>query len=278
MDRIASEVTQGTIRAHPDGSARSRRWQAWFIVAIAVTIAVCEYVFTYQNVAYGIVIALVLAMVIYFVLSALRFDENIASCAESLALIPLYILFTSSLPWFFINQQYLLPAVYSCILVLCLWYVYSHKLNLKQIFNISKQKVLKYILIGTFIGIPLGVAEYFVLRPAAAFPTFELQYFLRDFAYMLLFVGLGEELLFRGLIQQDLVKAFGWRWGLFGASFLFTVMHLTWRSIAELGFVFIAALFLGGLYLKTKSLLAPIMAHAVGNVLLVAVMPYLFGK
>jgi membrane protease YdiL (CAAX protease family) len=250
--------------------------QAVFIASICGTIAVCEYVFAYQNVAYGIVIALVLVIVIYLMLSTLRLDQRIINCGESLALIPLYILFTSSLPWFFINEQYLLPAVYSCILGLCLWHTYQKDLSLKQILGFSKKKVLKYSLIGLAIGIPTGIGEYFVLQPTPAFPGFEIKYLLRDLAYMLLFVGVAEEFLFRGLIQQDLTEAFGWKWGLFTASALFAVMHLTWRSIPELGFVFFAGLILGGLYLRTKSLVAPVVAHGVNNVMLVAVLPYVF--
>jgi membrane protease YdiL (CAAX protease family) len=252
------------------------RWQVLFIVSIGVLIIVCEWVFAYQNVAYGIVIALGLAIAIFIVLSTLRFDQRITNCGESLALIPLYILFTSSLPWFFINQQYLLPAVYSVILGLCLWHVYQRKLSLKQLFGFSKEKLLKYSLMGLAIGIPLGVGEYFILHPAPAFPSFEVRYLFRDMAYMVLFVGIGEELLFRGLIQQDLMRAFGWKWGLFGASLMFAVMHLTWRSIPELGFVFLAGLILGVLYWKTKSLVAPIVAHGINNVILVSVLPYLF--
>ncbi len=185
-------------------------------------------------------------------------------------------MFTSSLPWFFINQQYLLPAVYSCILGLCLWHVYQKNLSLKKIFGFSKDQLLKHSLMGIAIGIPLGIVEYLVLHISPAFPTFEIKYLFRDMAYMLLFVGLGEELLFRGFIQRDLVEAFGWKWGLFGAAALFAVMHLSWRSIPELGFVFIAGLILGALYLKTKSLVAPIVAHGINNVMLVAILPYIF--
>lgn len=251
------------------------RWQVLFVAAIGVLIAVCEWAFVYQDVGYGIVIALGLAIVIFVTLSALRFNQRIVNCGESLALIPLYILFTSSLPWFFINQQFLLPAVYSVILALCLWHVYQRKLSLKQLFGFSKEKLFRYALIGLAIGMPLGAGEYLVLHPAPTFPTFEVKYLFRDMAYMLLFVGMGEELLFRGLIQQDLTWAFGWKWGLFSASLLFAVMHLTWRSIPELGFVFLAGLILGFLYWKTKSLVAPIVAHGINNVILVAVLPYI---
>ncbi len=252
-------------------------WQVLFIAGIVVAISACEYVFAYHNVAYGMVIALALAIVIYLMLSIFHLDQGITNCGESLVLIPLYILFTASLPWFFIDQQYLLPAVYSCILGLCLWHVYQKNLSLKEIFGFSKEKLLMYSLIGLAIGMPTGVVEYFILRPAPAFPTFEVKYLFRDMVYMLCFVGLGEELLFRGFIQRDIMSVFGWKWGLFGASLLFAVMHLTWRSIPELVFVFFAGVILGALYLKTKSLVGPIVAHGVNNVMLVSVLPYLLG-
>jgi len=185
---------------------------------LGLAITVCEYIFAYQNVAYGIVMALALAIVIYILLSSLHLERRIVICAESLTLIPLYILFTSSMPWFFIDQQYLLPAVYSCVLGLCLWHIYQNNLSPKKLFNFRKEKLVKYLAIGFAIGIPLGTIEYFIPRPAPAFPSFEVKYLFRDMVYMWCFVGLGEELLFRGLIQTDLTKAFGWRWGLLGAS------------------------------------------------------------
>jgi len=270
-----AQATEGVAPVEQVGKPTVSHWQVAFFVATALAIALCEWVFAYQNVAYGIAIALGLVILIYIMLSALHFEQQLARCAESLALIPLYILFTSSLPWFFINQQYLLPAVYSCILALALWHIYQNKLSLKQIFGFSRKHVVKYSLIGLAIGIPMGTVEYFILQPAPTFPTFEVKYFFRDLVYMLLFVGVAEELLFRGLIQRDLTGVFGWRWGLVGASLLFAVMHLTWRSLPELGFVFIAGLVLGFLYWKTKSLLAPIVAHGVNNTMLVAVIPYL---
>ncbi|MFC1991651.1 lysostaphin resistance A-like protein [Chloroflexota bacterium] len=253
------------------------RLQVSLIIFIILAISACEYIFTYQNVTYGIVCALALTLLIYLVISIFNIDNKIASCAESLALVPLYILFTSSIPWFLIDQQYLLPMVYTCILGLCFWHVYQNKLNLSEIFSFRKEKILKYSLIGLVIGIPTGTIEYLVLQPAQTLPYFSIVFFLRDLIYMLVFVALGEELLFRGLIQANLATVFGWKWALFGTSLLFAVMHLTWRSIPELVFVFIAGLIFGGLYLKTKSLVAPIVMHGINNTVLVAIVPYILG-
>jgi uncharacterized protein len=257
---------------------RIKTRQAAFIVLILVCITVCQYFFAYQNVGYGIGIAIGLVILIYIFLSVFNLDTRIAASAEALALVPLYVVFTSSLPWFFISQQFLLPAVYACVLALCFWHIYRHNLSFTGIINFSKQNLIKYLLLGLAMGIPTGTVEYLILRPAPAAPAFEFQYFFRDSVYMIFFVGLGEELLFRGLIQSELTSAFGWKQALLGTSFLFAVMHMTWRSIPELFFVFGAALILGGLYIKTKSLIAPIWFHAVNNVMLASLAPYIFTR
>lgn len=265
------------------------RWQPVFIVFICLAIAACQYVFAYQDVAYGIVIALGLVILIYVMLSLFQFDERTTSCAESLTLLPLYVLFTASLPWFFISQDYLLPAVYSCILALCLWHVYQKKLSLREIFDFSNENArltnrnsikdfayyLLLILMSFGLGLVLGIVEYFILTPAPAFPSFEVKYLLRDMLYMFCFVGVGEEILFRGLIQRNLIEVFGCKSGIFIASIMFAVMHLTWRSITELAFVFLAGLILGAVYWKTKSLVLPIIIHGTNNVFLVSVLPYI---
>ena len=252
----------------------SRRvYPALFITVIGLGIAFCEWVFAYHDVTYGIILALFLALIIYMVIPIAKLGQAFTDSAESLVLLPLYILFTSSLPWFFLSQELLLPAVYSAVLALGAWHIYRKNISLRDI-GFRRDKILKYVLIGILLGVPLGITEYFIITPLAAFAAFEVRYLLRDLVYMVAFVGLGEELLFRGLVQRDMMNLLGWKWGLLGASLMFMVMHLTWRSIPELGFTLFAGLLFGYLYHRTGSLVAPIIAHGVGNTILVAVMPY----
>lgn len=255
-------------------SASPKTYSAALISAICLGITFCEWVYAYRDVTYGIILALFLALAIYLVIPVIKLGQYFTDCAESLVLIPLYILLTSSLPWFFLSQELLLPAVYAAILALCAWHIYRKNISLRDI-GFSRERLAKYLLTGFLVGAPLGVVEYFIITPVAAFPTFEIKYLMRDFAYMVFFVGLGEELLFRGLVQRDMANLLGWKWGLIVTSLMFGIMHLTWRSIPELGFTFLAGLILGYLYYRTRSLTAPIIAHGVGNVVLVAVMPYL---
>lgn len=247
---------------------------AFFILLIFAGIMLSQYIFAYSNVGYGILFSLLITLVIYIKISITKFSSELTKCAESLALIPLYVLLTSSLPWFFIEQQLLLPMVYSLILGLCFWHMYEHNIDLKKV-GLIKHNMLGYAFLGAIIAIPLGIIEYRILFPSPASPSFELTYFARDIVYMTLFVAFGEELLFRGIIMNDLKHLFGWKSALIGQAFLFGVMHITWRSIPELGFAFMAGTTLGYMYHRTGSLMGPIAMHSMNNIILVGVLPYL---
>lgn len=249
----------------------------FFIISIFLVIAATQYIYVYDDVGIGIVLTLFIVILIYMTISIVKMDRKFIESAEALALVPLYIMFTASLPWFFLDQIFLMPAVYSIILALCFWHIYYKDMDLNQV-GLKTGNFRKYIMIGLFIGIFTGIIEYLILLPAPSFPTFEMKYFFKDVIYMLLFVGLGEELLFRGIIQNELVKTFGVRWGIIAQGLLFGIMHLSWRSVPELGFTSFAGILLGYLYYRTGSLTAPVVMHGVNNIILVAVMPYVFLK
>jgi len=249
----------------------------FFIIFIFLAIIGTQYIYVYDDVGIGIILTLFVVIFIYIVISVIKMSRSFMESAEALALVPLYVMFTSSLPWFFIDQTFLMPAVYSIVLALCFWHIYYKNLDFSDV-GLIPGNYIKFIIIGVMIGFFTGIIEYFVLLPAPSFPSFEVKYFLRDAVYMLLFVGLGEELLFRGIIQNELIRTFGVRWGIVGQGFLFGIMHMTWRSVPELGFTFLAGILLGYLYYRTGSLTAPIVLHGVNNIMLVAVLPYIFLK
>ncbi len=246
-----------------------------FILIIFIAITISQYIFAYRDVTYGIVLSLFITLSIYIVVSVVSMREDYIRSAESLALIPLYVLFTSSLPWFFLNQQYLLPAVYSVILALCVWHMNVHSIDFRKL-GFTKDKALKYALMGLLIAIPSGLIEYIILTPNPPSPFFDAKYLLRDTIYMVFFVGLAEELLFRGIIFNDLIRIFGWKSALLGQGALFGMMHMTWRSPLEIAFTFAAGMILGYFYYRTKSLAGPISMHAFNNIMLVSILPYLY--
>ena len=271
--RLAREART---QAAADEARRARWWEPALLISFFPAIAFSQWVFAYQDVGLGVALALGLVLALYFVVSVVPFTGRYARCADSLALVPLYVLFTSALPWFFLDDQFLLPAVYSIVLVLCLWHIKGGGIDARRLRELGfrKEHLLAWTALGALIAIPTGAVEYWVLRPAAEGPTFEVSRLLRDVVYMWAFVALGEEVLFRALIQRDLAAAFGSKWALTLSSVLFGIMHLTWRSPGEVLFTTAAGFLLGYLYLRTRSLVAPIALHGTNNVMLVSIMPY----
>lgn len=72
--------------------------------------------------------------------------------------------------------------------------------------------------------------------------------------------GVGEELLFRGFIQEKLTGSIGSTLALLAASVLFGCVHpITWNYAVVTALV---GVYLGGLMLATGNLLSPIVTHA----------------
>jgi len=84
--------------------------------------------------------------------------------------------------------------------------------------------------------------------------------------------GLGEEMLFRGLLQDGLARAIGGSAGvpiaLVVASVAFGVAHPVTPTYALLGAL--SGLYLGGLFLFSGNLLAPVVAHALYDLVALA--------
>src|SRR5262245_41295305 len=117
---------------------------------------------------------------------------------------------------------------------------------------------------------PLGGLKRFseqVVRPLMAPCS------LIDLVGISCLAGLGEEMLFRGLIQDLMVGPLG-TWGALAlASVLFGLLHavsLTYAVLATL-----MGAYLGGLYLLSENLLAPVIAHALYD--LIALVWLLYG-
>jgi hypothetical protein len=81
------------------------------------------------------------------------------------------------------------------------------------------------------------------------------------FGAISLLAGVGEELLFRGALQSGLESPLGVPGALLAASVLFGLCH--WINHTYAFVAMAVGLYLGGLFLVTDNLLAPIVCHAV---------------
>jgi hypothetical protein len=125
-----------------------------------------------------------------------------------------------------------------------------------------------------FIGLPLGIIEFHILHPAPLIKTFNFAQIWLPALILLIFTGLAEELIFRGILQKSAGEYLKKRMALFYVSFLFAVMHITHLVTLDVFFVFGVALVFALLVWKTNSLLGVTLAHGLTNIILYLISPF----
>jgi membrane protease YdiL (CAAX protease family) len=92
---------------------------------------------------------------------------------------------------------------------------------------------------------------------------------------MIFFVALIEELLFRVLLQPQLIERSGVVAGILITSVLFGAYHASYGNVHELLFTTGAGVVFGVAFYKTKNLPFVVTMHAVEDILLWGVLPFL---
>lgn len=123
------------------------------------------------------------------------------------------------------------------------------------------------------MGIVFGYMEHLILQPKALVKTFTLQDVWLPALILMVSTGFAEEVIFRGLMQRAAADALG-RWGMPYVAALFAVLHIGYRSLLDVIFVFGVAIIFGYITDKSRSILGVSLAHGVTNVVLFLVVPF----
>jgi LysM repeat protein len=123
-------------------------------------------------------------------------------------------------------------------------------------------------------GLGFGVAEYFILRPKPLIDEFSLGSAALPALILLVGTGFNEEFVFRGVMQSASRQALG-KLSILYVAVVFAVLHLGYKSISDVAFVFAVGLLFGWLVARTRSLLGVTLAHGVTNITLYLVVPFL---
>ena len=124
-------------------------------------------------------------------------------------------------------------------------------------------------------GIPLGLLEFFILRPDAWIAGLTFGSVLLGGVVIFFATGFSEELIFRAILLKRAVDGLGRRGGLLYVTAIFASLHIFFLSGVDLFFVFAVGLFYGVIVLKTRNLWGVILSHSLGNVILYLVAPFL---
>ncbi|MEM3437494.1 MAG: type II CAAX endopeptidase family protein [Nitrososphaerales archaeon] len=164
----------------------------------------------------------------------------------------------------------ILPAIYTLVMIGIIFYLWFKRIPLARVgFKHGLIRLPFQILVGISIGAILGLIEYTILRPQ---PIDIGPNMLHNALYliitMMIFVGLTEELLFRGLLQNHM-QGFMPRWqAVHLTSLIFALFHIGWLNSLEVIFAYGAGVIFGYMLIKTDSLIAPTLAHGFGNIVL----------
>jgi membrane protease YdiL (CAAX protease family) len=124
-------------------------------------------------------------------------------------------------------------------------------------------------------GLAIGYLERKIIQPPGLTETLGFADVLWPAISLLLFTGLSEELLFRGVLQKAAVDNLGRGMGILFVAVLFGIMHIGWESALDVAFVSAVGAFFGYAVYRTRSILGVTFAHGIANILLFIVLPNL---
>jgi len=170
---------------------------------------------------------------------------------------------------------YWLVAIYGVMLIPIISVVAHRKLSRHDLGLTGGHRLTYLIPFGTLVGAELALIEYLILANPALIPSFSLVWLVELSVVMIFVVTLVEELLFRALLQPQLVGRSGPIVGILITSIIFGAMQSGFANYYELLFAFGAGLVFGVAYYKTRNLPFVITMQAVNNILLFGVLPFL---
>jgi len=128
------------------------------------------------------------------------------------------------------------------------------------------------LLVGA-TGVGLGIAEYLILRPDALVDELTWQQAWWPAVILLVATGFGEELAFRGVMQSASTDILG-KAAILYVAIVFAALHVGYKSVPDVAFVFLVALFFGWVVARTGSLLGVTLSHGIANVVLYVIAPF----
>ncbi len=176
--------------------------------------------------------------------------------------------FEDTLHWLFVISFPLLAATFSTISVQKL-----RRVDVGLVLGDMKRFWIQVAVV--FIGVPLGIVEFLILRPDSWIDSFDVLNLTIGVVIIFVGTGLAEELVFRGVLLNNSEKVMsGWA-ALLYVSLVFTALHITFLSVVDLGFVFLVAVLFGIVVQKTGTIIGVVGAHTLLNSVLYLGMPFL---
>ena len=207
---------------------------------------------------------------------------------QAFSLVSLLRVLNLGMPTFGSMTIYWIPLIYAPIIVVAFLLVRDESMGwraylkgMKKFFNLSREVrgwKLYYLPLGAAAALLLANIEFKILSLSIddlrMVPDLGLGSLAALFIVMVFFVGFGEELVFRYILQGRLMASVGVIGAIIIASIAFAAMHSGYTSLIYMAYVFGVALLLGALYYLTDSLASVSFIHGTLNFFLFSFLPF----
>jgi len=208
-------------------------------------------------------------------------DNSLRRLLLSLCLIPLVRVVGFSIPLGELRQIYWYPIIYTPLLAAI--FVVMRHLNIRPAevgLTIKQRQIRSQLLLATS-GVAIGMVEYVILKPYPLISELNPTSVILPALILIIFTGFTEELVFRGLLQKVSGGVLGVWGGIIYVSVLFAILHVgyvqgVWhRTVWDVPFVFVIALFFAWIVKRTGSLVGVTLSHSLTNIGLFLIIPFL---
>jgi membrane protease YdiL (CAAX protease family) len=269
-------IKDSTVKPEPTNRSRI---QAFFtstgglaiIYLVAITIAESTTVLIEPRIGLILHGCVLVAILFHSALVSRGFQQNFLL---SLILAPLVRLLSLSLPLTSFQFVYWYAIIGAPLLITAFLTARVIGLSRSQM-GLTLKGIPLQLSIGT-IGIALGLIEYYILHPAPLSKGLSFQDIWLPALILLFFTGFLEEVIFRGVMHNVSLRSLS-RYGILYVSLIFAVLHLGYKSIPDVIFVFAVAMLFGYIALRTGSILGVTIAHGLTNIGLFLIFPFIIG-
>lgn len=207
---------------------------------------------------------------------------------QSFSLVSMLRVLNLGMPKFATLTIYWLPLVYAPVILVAFLLLRDESLGWRE-YLLKARKFFEtrrnpagwkvwYLPAGLLLSLVLANIEFKVLslniHDLRMIPDLSFGNLAALFLVMVFFVGLGEELVFRYVLQTRLEGVLGVLGAIMFASVTFAAMHSGYQSGPYIAYVFLVAFLLGTLYYKTRSLALVSLIHGTLNFFLFSFLPF----
>jgi membrane protease YdiL (CAAX protease family) len=200
--------------------------------------------------------------------------DSLGRLLYSLALVPLIRIISLTMPLGRFDEEYWFLAAGLPVFVAGAVVLSNLGLGVREVgLRWPRAGLLSQLPIVLF-GFALGFGEYHILRPEPLIEELTVERLVVPALILLLFTGVLEEFVFRGILQRTAARALGPRAAIVYVSLIFAVLHIGYRSATDFAFVFLIALLYGWVVRKTGSIMGVSVSHGITNITLFLLMPF----